>query len=51
LIINVFSTKLHAHEMFVSREFRTTFQGRARKYLRTHGLNDRHGPSPIFVTQ
>jgi len=32
---NVFSTKLYGHQMFGSREFRTIFLGRVRKYLLT----------------
>jgi len=38
LIIKVFSTKLHAHQIFRWRELRNNFQGRAKKYLQTPDL-------------
>jgi len=38
-----FSTKLYAHEMFGSREFITIFYGRAKKYVRTPGLQQTEG--------
>jgi len=42
LIFNykVFSKKFYAYEMFGSREFRTIFWGRAKKYLRTTALSN-----------
>jgi len=34
--------------MFGSREFRIIFLGRPKKYLRTSGLDNRYGHSPIL---
>jgi len=41
VIHRIFSTKLYSHEMFGSREFRTIFEGRAKKYLRTPDIGYR----------